>query len=179
MENIDIKYNAIGVIKSQICSTIAQSENVRKALNYQGENYDEDDPLSLIYNCIMPYLQYPETLTTTEPLLFVGVQTVENTRNPYLLNATVNIICVVDKDDMRTSQGYFRNDLVENGCVCYTKTDWIADEIIKCLSSFSGTWIGDIDNIESKEYAMNNTRYARSLNFRLKEVNIGKLIQND
>jgi hypothetical protein len=183
MENMDMNYNVVGVIKSQVCSSIVNSESVRKALDFKGvgencKDYDSDDPFTLIYNCVIPWLQHPDTITTTEPLVFVGVKTSENSRNPYLLQATVTIICSVDKDDMRTSVGYFRNDLLENGCVCYTRADWIADEIIKCISSLKGTWIGDIENIGSPEYAMSSTRYARSLEFRLKDVNIGKLIQN-
>lgn len=182
MDNIDIKYNVIGVIKSQICSSIVQSEGVRKALDFKGafsDDYDIDDPFSLIYNCVIPWLQYPDTITTTEPLVFVGVKASENVRNPYVSTATVTIICSVDKDDMRTSTGYFRKDLLQNGCVCYTKVDWIADEIIKCVSEIQGTWIGDIEVVESPEYAMSSTRYARSVIFRLKDINIGKLIQND
>lgn len=179
---MDTNYNAIGVIKSQLCSTIANSEKVRKAIDFKGsqcDDYDPDDPFTLIYNCVIPYLQYPDTIETTEPLIFFGVNTSENTQNPYLLNAIVSIICSVDKDDMRTSAGYFREDLLENGCICYTRADWIADEIVKSISSLSGTWVGDIDNIESIEYAMTNTRYARKLSFRLKDVNMGKIIQND
>lgn len=181
MEKMDIKYNVIGVIKSQLCSSIVQSEDVRKALNFNGTNcddYDPDDPFTLIHNCVIPWLQYPETITTTEPLVFVGVKTIENVRNPYLTTATVTIICSVDKDNMRTTTGYFRKDLLEKGCICYTRADWIADEIIKCISAQQGTWIGDIDVVESPEYAMSSTRYARSIAFRLKDVNIGKLIQN-
>lgn len=181
MGYMDIKYNAIGVIKSQLCSAIVNSESVRKALDFKGVNcddYDPDDQFSLIHNCVIPWLQHPDTITTTEPLIFIGVKTSENAKNPYLLNATATIVCSVDKDDMRTTTGYFRDDLLENGCVCYTRADWIADEIIKCISSISGTWIGDIDVIESVEYAQNNTRYNRSLGFRLKDINIGKLMQN-
>ncbi len=181
MEQMDIKYNVIGVIKSQLCSAIVQSEAVRKALDFKGKNcddYDPDDPFTLIHNCVIPWLQYPETITTTEPLVFVGVKTSENPRNPYLSSVTVTIVCSVDKDDMKTDAGYFREDLLEQGCICYTKADWIADEIIKCVSSLKGTWIGDIENIESPEYAMSSTRYARSIGFRLKDVNIGKLMQN-
>ena len=181
MGDIDIKYNVIGVIKSQICSAIVNSESVRKALDFKGSNcedYDPDDPFTLIHNCVIPWFQHPDTITTTEPLVFVSVKTSENARNPYLLNATATIICSVDKDDMRTTAGYFREDLLEKGCICYTRADWIADEVIKCISELQGTWIGDIDVIESTEYAMSNTRYARSLGFRLKDVNIGKLIQN-
>lgn len=181
MNYMDINYNTVGVIKSQLCSAIVNSENVRKALDFKGANcrdYDPEDPFTLIHNCVIPYIQYPETIETTEPLVFVGVKISENTRNPYLFNAIVNILCSVDKDDMKTSVGYFRKDLLENGCVCYTRADWIADEIVKCLSSLSGTWIGDIDTIESNEYAMSSTRYARNIVFRLKDVNIGKLFQN-
>lgn len=179
MDNIDIKYNAIGVLKSQICSTIANSENIRKALNFNGascENFDADDPLSLIYNCIIPWLQHPDTITTTDPLIFVGIKVSENVKVQYLLNATVTIICSVDKDDMRTTEGFFGQDLLKNGSVCYTKVDWLCDEIIKCISAISGTWIGDVETIESTEYAMNNTRYARSLGFRLKDINMGRLL---
>ena len=32
---MDINYNIVGVIKSQICSTIANSENVRKAIDFK------------------------------------------------------------------------------------------------------------------------------------------------
>lgn len=179
---MDINYNTVGVIKSQICSTIANSENVRKAIDFKGsqcDDYDPDDPLTLIHNCVIPYLQYPDTIETTEPLVFVGVNTSENISNPYLLNAIVSIMCTVDKDDMRTRAGYFREDLLENGCICYTRVDWIADEIVKSISSLCGTWVGDIENIESIEYAMTNTRYARKISFRLKDVNIGKILQND
>lgn len=181
MDKIDIKYNTIGVIKSQICSAIANSNDIRTALNFSGKNYDDydpKDPLSLIYTCIIPWLQHPDTITTTDPLIFVGVRVSENIKVQYLLNATVTIICTIDKDDMRTANGYFRQDLLDNGCVCYTKADWICDEIVKCISAMSGTWVGDIETIESTEYAMNSTRYARSLGFRLKDINIGKLVQN-
>lgn len=181
MEHIDIKYNVVGVVKSQICSSIVQSENVRNAIDFKGElceDYDADDPFTLIHNCVIPWLQYPDTITTTEPLVFVGVKIAENIKNPYLSTATVTIICSVDKDDMKTSVGYFREDLLKNGCICYTRVDWIADEIIKCISELEGTWIGDIEVIESPEYAMSSTRYARSIMFRLKDMNIGKLIQN-
>ena len=181
MDYMDINYNIVGVIKSQICSMIANSENVRKAIDFKGTNckdYDPDDPLTLVHNCIIPWLQNPETITTTEPLILVGVKINENVRNPYLLNAIVSIMCTVDKDDMKTSAGYFREDLLENGCICYTRADWIADEIMKSLSLLKGTWIGDIENIESTEYGLNSTRYVRNIVFRLKDVNIGKLIQN-
>lgn len=178
---IDIGYNAVGVIKSQLCAAIVQSERVRNALNFSGVNcdtYDPDDPLTLIHTCIMPYLQHPDTITTTDPLIFVGVRTSENIRNPYLLTASVTFIISVDKDNMRTQEGYFREDLLRNGYICYTKPDYIADEIIKCISAISGTWIGDISNIESTESAMSNTRYCRQLTFRLNEINIGLLMQN-
>lgn len=178
---MDKGYNTIGVIKSQICSAIVNSENVRKALDFKGTNcddYDPDDPFTLIHNCVIPWLQYPETIETTEPLIFVGVKVEENIRNPILLNAVVSIVCSVDKDDMRTSAGYFREDLLEKGCICYTRVDWIADEIVKSVSSFRGTWIGDVDNIESTEYAMTPARYTRNIVFRLEDVNIGKLLQN-
>ena len=102
MDYIDIKYNVIGVIKSQLCSAIVNSESVRKALDFKGSNcedYDPDDPFTLIHNCIIPWFQHPDTITTTEPLVFVSVKTSENARNPYLLNATATIICSVDKDD--------------------------------------------------------------------------------
>ncbi len=181
MKKMDVKYNAIGVIKSQICSAIVQSEAVRNALDFKGtdcNDYDPDDPFTLIHNCVIPWLQHPETITTTEPIVFVGVKASENSRNPYLLSATVTIICSVDKDDMRTTTGYFREDLLENGCICYTRADWIADEIIKCISSIQGTWIGDIEVVNSSEYAISNTRYGRNLEFRLRDVNIGKLMQN-
>ena len=184
MDKMDMRYNVIGVVKSQICSAIVQSERVREALNFKGadcDDYDPEDPFTLIHNCVVPWIQYPDTITTTEPLVFVGAITEENLSNPYnpyLLNVTLNIICSVDKDNMKTQSGYFRKDLVESGYVCYTRADWIADEIIRCVSMIKGTWIGDIENIESKEYPMNNTRYARSISLRLREVNIGKFIQN-
>lgn len=181
MHKMDINYNVIGVIKSQLCSAIVQSEAVRRALNFNGEkcdDYDPDDPFTLIHNCVIPWLQHPETITTTEPLIFVGAKVSENVRNPYLTNVIVTIVCSIDKDNMKTTEGYFRKDLLEKGCICYTRADWIADEIIKSISSLAGTWIGDIETYESTEYAMSSTRYARSITFRLKDVNIGKLIQN-
>lgn len=181
MEYMDINYNVVGVVKSQLCSTIVQSENVREALDYKGSNtdeYDPEDPFTLIHNCVIPCLQYPKTVTTTEPLIFVGIKLTENVRNQYLTNAIATIICAIHEKDMRTTKGYFREDLLEQGCICYTKADWVADEIIKCISSLAGTWIGDIETIESDEYAMSDSRYARRINFRLKDVNIGKLMQN-
>lgn len=180
MEPIDIKYNTIGVVKSQICSAIVNSEDVRTALDFKGTgcpDYDEDDPMTLIHNCVIPWLQHPETIKTTEPIIFVGVQAIGNTRNPYLSNITVTIICSVDKDHMKTPAGYFRDDLLQNGCVCYTRADWIADEIAKAISLLKGTWIGDIELIESTERTMSSTRYCRVLGLKLKDVNIGKLLQ--
>ena len=76
MDYMDINYNIVGVIKSQICSTIANSENVRKAIDFKGiqcDDYDPDDPLTLVYNCIIPWLQYADTITSTVPLIFFGV----------------------------------------------------------------------------------------------------------
>lgn len=178
IQNIDIKYNPIGVIKSQICSALVSSSGVRQALNFKGSDYDPDDPFSLIYSCVIPWLQHPDTITTTDPLIFVGVTISENTAIQYLLNATVTVICSLDKDDLKSTEGYFRKDLIDKGCICYTKADWIADEIIKCISSMSGTWIGDVDTIESTEYSMSSTRYTRNIGFRLRDINMGRLIQN-
>lgn len=180
MDRIDKNYNIVGVIKSQICSAIVNSESVRKALDFKGvdcTDFDPEDPFSLIYNCVVPWIQHPETISTTEALIFVGVRLLENYKNPYLLNANVSILCSVDKDDMKTSTGFFREDLLKNGAICYTKTDLIADEVTKCVSELSGTWIGDVEVIESLEYAMSATRYVRNLTLRLKDVNIGKLMQ--
>lgn len=181
MDYMDINYNTIGVVKSQICSTIVNSESVRKAIDFKGDNiddYDPDDPFSLIHTCVFPYLQNPDVITTTDPLVFVGVELTRNSRNPYLMNVITTIVCSADKDDMKTSAGYFRDDLLENGCICYTKVDWMADEIIKTVSSLKGTWIGDIEVIESTEKAMSNTRYCRIVGLKLQDVNMGKLLQN-
>lgn len=177
----DTNYNTIGVIKSQLCSAIVKSEAVRRALDFKGadcDNYDPSDPFTLIHNCVIPWLQYPETITTTEPMVFLGVKLSENPTNHCLSRVTVTILCSVDKSDMRTSEGYFRDDLLKKGCVCYTKVDHISDEIMKCISAIQGTWIGDIENIESAEYAMTTTRYCRSIVFRLLDVNVGVLMQN-
>lgn len=181
MQYMDTKYNTIGVIKSQICSAIVNSESVRKAIDFKGNNiddYDPDDPFSLIHTCVFPYLQNPDVITTTEPLIFVGVELTRNNRNPYLINAIATIVCSVDKDDMKTPTGYFREDLLESGCICYTRTDWMADEIVKTVSFLKGTWIGDIEIVESTEKTMSNTRYCRIVSLKLQDVNIGALMQN-
>ena len=178
---MDTKYNVVGVIKSQICAAIVNSEDVRKALDFNGSNYkdyDPDDPFTLIHNCVIPWYQHPEIITTTEPLIFVGVSLVQHDPNSSLISTSVNILCSVDKDDMKTTSGYFRQDLLEIGCICYTRVDWIADEVIKAISSLQGTWIGDIELIKSGEYAMNSTRYCREMVLNLYDVNIGKLLQN-
>lgn len=184
MENMYYSYNTVGVIKSQICSALANSEAVREALNYTGVNakyeYDEEDPMTLIYNGIIPFLQDPDVIETTDPVILVGVELRANGSDPYLYNATVDIVCTVDKDHLRTQKSYNRQDLLERdgGFVCYTRADWIADEVVKCLSKHKGTWIGDIEVIDSAETPMSQTRYCRHIKLRLYDVAIGKDIQN-
>lgn len=178
---MDTNYNTIGVVKSQICSAIVNSDSVRKAIDFKGsgiDDYNPDDPFSLIHTCVFPYLQDPDVITTTEPLVFVGIELTRNNSDSYLINVIATIVCSVDKDDMKTSAGYFREDLLENGCICYTRVDWMTDEIIKTISSLRGTWIGDIEVIESTEKAMSSTRYCRIVGLKLQDVNIGKLLQN-
>ena len=180
---MDLNYNVLGVVKSQICSVIANSENVREALDFSGENckydYDKDDPMTLMYNCIIPWLQNPDVIETTDPVILVGVELRYNNQNPYLYNANVTIECVADKDHLKTNKCYVRQDLLDKGdIVCYTRVDWLADEIIKCISNLKGTWIGDVQLISSPEGAMSITRYTRNINLKLEDVNIGKIIQD-
>lgn len=183
MGYMDLNYNATSVIKSQICSALINSEGVREALDFKGANckydYDEEDPMTLMYNCIIPWLQDPDVIETTEPVILVGVELRYNSANPYTYNATVIIECVADKDHLKTNKSYVRQDLLDRGdIICYTRVDWIADEVVKCLSAQQGTWLGDIEVVSSPESPLSQTRYTRIVNLRLKDINIGKILQN-
>ncbi len=178
MNYIDPVYDPIGVVKSQLCSAIINSEEVRNALDYKGEGYDPEDPFSLMYSCVLPYLQHPDVITTTEPLIFVGIDAVGHRTNMCISNLTATVVCSVDKDDMRTQKGFYRNDLLDNGCINYTKPDLIGSEVIKAVASLKGTWIGDIQLVSSVEKPMSLTRYCRTIGFSLIDINVGGLLQN-
>lgn len=174
-------YDPIGVTKSRVCCLIAKSQAVRDALDYQcidgqyKDEYDPSNPLTLIWNCIIPVLKDPDTITTADPQILVGIESQVDFTDPRLSNIFGTIVVVVDNNDLRTNIRYLRKDLIEKAGVCaYTKADVIAYAIKQALASQESiTWIGDIMFLESSEGATNNTtHYSRVIKFKLKEVNL-------
>ena len=174
-------YDPIGVTKSRVCTLLARSQVVRDALDYRctdgqyKDEYDPENPLTLIWNCIIPVLKDPDTITTSDPQILVGVESQADFADPRLSNLYITIVIVVDNTDLRTNIRYMRKDLMEHGGVsAYTKADVIARAIRQALvSQESITWIGDIVFLESSEGATNNTtHYSRVIKFRIKEVNL-------
>lgn len=172
------EYDPIGVTKSRVCCLLAKSEEVRKALDYKGIDaaypYDPKQPLTLIWNCIVPILKDPDTITTKDPQILVGIESQFDFNDPrsQILYGTINII--IDNNDVRTNIRYLREDLLEDGVCAYTKADLIAHAVRQALAAQpSKTWIGDIEFLESNEGATNNTlHYGRSIKFKIKEVNL-------
>ena len=172
-------YDPIGITKGRICGLIAKSEAVRKALDYQAKDapykdeYDPDDPMTLIWNCIIPTLKDPDTITTADPQILVGIDSARNLDDPRTITLYGTIVVVVNNEDLRTNIRYIRPDLVEQGLCAYTKPDAIAREIRQALAApESISWIGDIQFIESTEGSVNNTtHYSRVLKFMVREVN--------
>lgn len=152
---------------------------MRTAIDYKGIDapnpYDPDDYMSLINNCIIPYLKDPDTIATTEVQILVGVDSNRNITDPRAVDCEITIIVVVNAKDMKTNVAFLRDDLIEDGIVCETRADYIANEIIVALSDEeSKTWIGDISLLSNEEASLNNSaHYARRLSFHVKEVNMG------
>lgn len=174
-------YDPIGVTKSRVCTLLARSQAVRDALDYKCEDgqykdeYDPDNPLTLIWNCIIPVLKDPDTITTADPQILVGIESQADFADPRLSNIFGTIVIIVDNSDLRTNVRYIREDLIEHGGVCaYTKADLIAHAVRQALASQESiTWVGDIVFLESSEGATNNTtHYSRVIKFRIKEVNL-------
>ncbi|MCM1333456.1 MAG: hypothetical protein NC084_06225 [Bacteroides sp.] len=103
----------------------------------------------------------------------MGVDTQFNPQNPGILNCYITIVIVINYDDMKTEKGYVREDLLEDGVVCYTKADLIAEEILMALAEDpSKTWIGEIRLSSSEEASLNNSaHYARKLHLYVQEIN--------
>lgn len=173
-----IEYSATGVIKSRLCALIAKSEVVREALQYKGleasEPFDTEDPLTYIWNCIYPFLKDPDTITTVDPHILVGVDTQQNPSNPLLWDCCITLYVVINNDDMKTDKAFIREDLLEDGIICMTKADYVTDAILQAVTEDkSKTWIGDIYNISTSELALNNpAHYARKITLYTKEVNL-------
>lgn len=174
-------YDPIGVTKSRICTLLARSKEVRDALDYKcmdgqyKDEYDPNNPLTLIWNCIIPVIKDPDTITTADPQILVGVDTDTDVEDPRLSDLYCTIVVVCDNNDLRTNVRYIREDLIENGGICaYTKVDVITHAIRQALvSQESISWIGDIIFLNTAEGATNNTtHYGRTIRFRVKDVNL-------
>lgn len=172
-------YSPVSVTKSRICTAIANSETIREILNYKGLDplytYNPDEPLTLLWNCIYPALKDPDTITSADPQILVGVDADTDMDDPRTVWLTITIIIVVNYADMKTNYQYVREDLLEDGILKDTKTDRLATEITKTLAkNRSKTWIGDLKLVSSREGALNNaTHYARTLVYNVKEINDG------
>lgn len=157
---------------------IANSQEVRKVLNYKGtdarEPFDPEDPMTYIWNCIFPFLKDPDTITTAEPQVLIGVNTAANATDPRLTNCCITIYVVINNDDMKTDVAYVREDLLSDGIVSITKADLVTEAILKALTNEeSKTWIGDIYDISTSELSLNNAvHYARRITLYTKEVNL-------
>lgn len=173
-----MEYSVTGTIKSRICSMIANSQAVRDALQYKGleasEPFDVDDPMTYVWNCIYPFLKDPDTITTTDPHILVGVDTSQNISDPSLWDCCITIYVVVNNDDMKTDKAYIREDLLEEGVVYMAKADLITDAILRAITAEpSKTWIGDIYNISTNELSLNNpAHYARKITLYTRDVNL-------
>lgn len=170
-------YDPIGVTKSRVCTLLIKSEGFREAVGYTGKaqkdnTYDPEEPMTLMWNCVFPFLKDPDTITTTDPQILVGVDSALNVCDPRTQTLFINILIVLDNDDLRTNRRYIRDDLIGDGIVAYTKADDIAKEIKLALSSQeSKTWLGDVEFIESAEGSTNHAvHYHRSLRFKVKEI---------
>lgn len=175
------EYDPIGVTKSRVCCLLAQSKAVRDALDYQcldgqyKDEYDPDNPLTLIWNCIIPVLKDPDTITTADPQILVGAESQADFSDPRRSNIYVTIVIIVDNNDLRTNVRYIRQDLIEQAGVCaYTKADLIAHAVRQALAAQQSiTWIGDIVFLDNTEGATNNTtHYSRVVKFKVQEVNL-------
>lgn len=162
-------------IKSQILANLCDNEKIVKILNYKPitpedkKKYDPDDPWSLVGICIMPYLKKPETITTTQTLILLGVDVSHSYQSPMLFNATASIIVLADDSEMMNY----------TEVIGYTKADKLTDEIIKSVAKMNGTWIGDVIVSQIKEYSMSTTdRYAVEINLSLRDVNMAYELQN-
>lgn len=170
-------YSIVSVTKSRVCSAIANSEEIREILDYKGLDaiypYDSTNPKTLLWNCIYPALKDPDTITTSDPQILVGVDVDLNQNDPRSVFLIITVVIVVNYTDMKTDYQYVREDLLVDGILKDTKTDRLATEISRVLSKCkSKTWIGDIALISSDEGSLNNaTHYARTLKFGVREVN--------
>lgn len=174
-----VEYDPIGVTKSRICSIIINSKEIRDALAFNGKenqnawDYDPEEPMTLMWNCVYPILKDPDTITTSQPQILVGVSARRNAANPDTQYLTGTIMIILSNDDLRTNVRYLRDDLIEDGIIAYTKADYLAYLIKKALSADrSKTWIGDIQFTSSEEGATNNqTHYGRTVQFIIEEIN--------
>lgn len=157
---------------------IVNSNKVRDALKYNGtdarEPFDPSDPMTYMWNCVYPFLKDPDSITTADPQVLVGVNTVTNAVDSRLINCCVTIYVVINNDDMKTDSAYIREDLLADGIVNITKADLVTDAILEALTSEdSKTWIGDIYDISTSELSLNNAvHYARRITLYTKEVNL-------
>lgn len=168
-------YSVRTKIKSQIIANLCDNEKIIKILDYKPispedkKKYDPDDSWSLVGLCIMPYLKKPETITTTQTLILVGVDVTHSYQNPMLFNAMASIVVLVDDSEMINS----------TEVIGYTKVDKLSDEIMKSVAEMNGTWIGDVVVSQIKEYAMSTSdRYAVEISLSLRDVNMAYELQN-
>ena len=170
-------YDPIGITKSRIAGLLANSEEVRDALQYQGKDapyeYDPADPSTLIWNCIIPALKDPDTITTSDPQILIGVESDINLDDPRRLWLYVTIVIIIDNNDLRTNLRYVREDLLKNGLCAYTKPDYVSAMIKKTIAEDKSiTWVDDVVFIEETEGSVNNTtHYGRTIKLRISEIN--------
>lgn len=174
-----IEYDPIIVTKNRLCTILAQSEEVRNALDYKAidveKSYDPEDPLTLVWNCIYPVLKDLDTITSSDPQILIGLNSSPSYIDPRKIECTGSIIIVVHNNDLSSPEQFLREDLAKDGFCAASKADVIAHYVIKALSSQeSRTWIGDIQWGLREEGALNNSmHYAVTLQFMLQEINIG------
>lgn len=174
-----IEYDPAIVTKNRICAIIAQSDSVRAALNYKGidakYDYNPEDPLSLVWNCIVPALKDPDTITTADPQILVGIRTQDNENDPRTVWCLVTVVVVINYSDLRSDYQYRREDLMYEGISDASKPDAIAHYIVEALASDeSKSWIGDIKLVDRDEGSLNNSmHYAVTLQFEVRDINIG------
>ena len=170
-------FDPIGITKSRIAGLLASSEEVREALQYKGldaqDPYDPNDPSTLIWNCIIPVLKDPDTITTSDPQILIGVESDNDMDDPRRLWLYVTIVIIVDNTDMRTDIRYVREDLLKDGICAYTKPDYVSAMIKQAIAKDKSiTWVDDVVFLGETEGATNNTtHYGRTIKFRISEIN--------
>ncbi|MCL2020437.1 MAG: hypothetical protein FWG70_11895 [Oscillospiraceae bacterium] len=140
--------------KMDLIKELTSSSEIIEILDSQADGYIKDEPTSLIYRNLWPYLKVPDIQTSADCHLLIAVDIASvNRLNPTYAKYLITIWCLCHQNRMWVDKRIG------------TRTDLLAQEVLKLLDGRQNFGFSELRLESNRELILNKNYQYRELKF--------------